>query len=130
MRIYDGRIFLHIVTKFSYRIFFSAFSTAILIFFVFLLPISNRFRYLDHLVANRMAPSMCPDPCGTRWGSRLQAILNHISAYFWRIFGVYAVRMFFKKCHIKLTPKLSAALPYRNGALHCGVVRAVWLLSK
>jgi len=23
----------------------------------------------DHLVANRMAPSMCPDPCGTRWGS-------------------------------------------------------------
>ena len=35
-----------------------AFSTAILIFFVFLLPLSIRFRYLDHLVANRMAPSM------------------------------------------------------------------------
>ena len=31
---------------------------------VFLLPISIRFRYLDHLVANRMAPSMCLDPCG------------------------------------------------------------------
>ena len=34
-----------------------------------LLPNSNRFRYLDHLAANRMTPSMCPDPCGTRWGS-------------------------------------------------------------
>jgi len=45
-----------------------AFSTAILILFVFLLPISirPRFRYLDHLVANRMAPSVGPDPCGTR----------------------------------------------------------------
>jgi len=39
-----------------------AFSTAILILFVFLLPIYIRFRYLDHLVANRMAPSMCLDP--------------------------------------------------------------------
>ena len=42
-----------------------AFSAAILILFVFLLPISIRFCYLNHLVANRMAPSMCPDPCGT-----------------------------------------------------------------
>ena len=41
------------------------------------------FRYHDHLVANRMAPSMCPDPCGTRWR-------------YLRIFGVYAVRIFFK----------------------------------
>jgi len=79
-----------------------ALSTAILLLFVFLLPISIRFRYLDHLVANRMAPSMCPDPCGTRWGSWFQAILCHISAYFHRIFGVYAVRIFFK-CRIKLT---------------------------
>ena len=31
---------------------------AILILVVFLLPISIRFRYLDHLIANRMAPSM------------------------------------------------------------------------
>ena len=58
-----------------------AFSTAILILFVFLLPISIMFRYLDHLIANRMAPSMCPDPCGTRWGSWFQGILYHISAY-------------------------------------------------
>ena len=33
---------------------------AILKLFVFLLPISIMFRYLDHLVANKMAPSMCP----------------------------------------------------------------------
>ena len=64
--------FLHISTKCTYPIFFShtlAFSTAILILFVFLLPISIRFRYLDHLVDNRMAPSTCPDPCGKIWGS-------------------------------------------------------------
>ena len=57
-----------------------AFSTAVLILFVILLPISIRFRYLDHLIANRMAPSMCPNPCGTRWRSWFQAILYHISA--------------------------------------------------
>ena len=34
-----------------------AFSTALLMLFVFLLPISIRFPYLDHLVASRMAPS-------------------------------------------------------------------------
>jgi len=73
-----------------------AFSTAILILLAFLLPISISFRYLDHLVANRMALSMCPVPCGTRWGSWLQAILSHISAHFRRIFGVYAVRIFLK----------------------------------
>jgi len=28
-----------------------------------------------------MAPSMCPDHCGTRWGSWFQGILYHISAY-------------------------------------------------
>ena len=58
-------------------------STGILIFLLFLLPISIRFRYLDHLVANRMAPSMCPDPCGMRWGSWFQVILCHISAAYW-----------------------------------------------
>ena len=42
-----------------------AFLTAILTF-VFLLPISIRFCYLDHLVAKRMVPSMCLDPCETR----------------------------------------------------------------
>jgi len=75
--------FSHILAKRAYRIFLPhklAFSTTILVLFVFLLPISIRFRYVDHLVANRMAPSMCPDPCGTRWGSRFQAILYRISA--------------------------------------------------
>jgi len=79
--------FSHISAKCAYRIFFPhklAFLTAILIFYMSLLPISSRFRYLDHLVANRMAPSMCPDPCGTRRRSRFQAILYHISANFWR----------------------------------------------
>jgi len=75
--------FLHISAKSTYRIFFLhklAFLTAILILFLFLLPIYIRFHYLDHLVANRMTPSMCPDPCGTRWGSWFQAIVYHISA--------------------------------------------------
>jgi len=49
-----------------------------------------------------MAPSMCPDPYGTRWGSWFQAILYHVSAYFCQIFGVYVVCVFFK-CHIKMT---------------------------
>ena len=57
-----------------------AFSMAVLTLFVFLLLISISFRYRDHLVANRMAPSMCPDPCEMRWGSWFQAVLYHISA--------------------------------------------------
>ena len=92
--------FSHISAKCAYRIFFPhelAFSTAVLIFLVFLLPISIRFRHLDHLIANRMAPSMCLDPCGTRWGSWFQEILYHIFAYFCRVFGVYAFRIFFSK---------------------------------
>ena len=71
------RLLPHFYIFFPHKL---AFSTAILILFVFLLPISVRFRYLDHLLANRMAPSMCPDRCGTRWGSWFQAILYHISA--------------------------------------------------
>ena len=62
-------------------------SAAILILIVFLLPIYIRFRYLDHLVANRMASSMCLDPCGMRWGSWFQTFLYHIST----TFGVYVV---------------------------------------
>jgi len=65
------------------------------IFFVFALPISITFCYLDHLVANRMSPSLCLDPCRTRRGRRFQAILCHNSSYFRRIFGVYAVRICF-----------------------------------
>jgi len=79
-----------------------AFSTAILILFVFLLAISIRFRYLDHLVANRMALSMCPDLRGMRQGSWFQAVLYHTATYFCRIFGVHAVRIF-SKSRIKLT---------------------------
>jgi len=33
----------------------------LLLLLLLLLPISITFRYLDHLVANGMAPSMCPD---------------------------------------------------------------------
>ena len=73
--------------------------TTILILFVFLLPTSIRFRYLGHLIANRMAPSMCLGPCGTRWGSWFQVILYHISAaYMVFMWSAY----FFKRC-IKLT---------------------------
>ena len=53
----------------AYRIFFPhklALSTALLTLIVFLLPIFIRFRYLNRMVANRKAPSMCPEPCGTR----------------------------------------------------------------
>jgi len=97
--------FSHISAKCAYRTFFPhklSFLVAILIFFVFILPNSIRFRYLDHLVANRMAQSTCPDPCGTRWGSSFQAFLYHISAYICLMFGLYAVCTFFKCC-IKLT---------------------------
>jgi len=80
-----------------------ALSTAVSILFVFLLAISIRFRYLDHLVVNRMAPSMCLDPCGMRWGSWFQAILYHTSAYFRHIFGVYAIHYFFKNAFSALT---------------------------
>ena len=68
---------------------------------MFLLPISIRFCYLDHLVANSMPPSVYPHPCGMRWGSWFRAIRYHISTYFRRIFGVYVVHIFFICC-IKL----------------------------
>ena len=56
-------------------------------------------RFVRVLAANRMTPSICPDPCRTRWGSWFQAILYHISAYFRRIFGVYTIRIFLKMPH-------------------------------
>ena len=68
MRICDYHIFrlLWFFLHISPHIFTCklAFSMAVSILFVFLLPISVRFRYLEHLIANRMAPSMCLDPCG------------------------------------------------------------------
>ena len=80
-----------------------AFSTAILVLFVFILPISIRFRYLDHLVANRMAPSTCPDPCGTRWGGwffkQFCIIFPHIST----AYLVFMRSAYFFKRRIKLT---------------------------
>jgi len=57
--------FLHISAKCTYCIFSPhklAFSTAILTLYVVLLPISIRFHYLDHLVANRMALSNASGP--------------------------------------------------------------------
>jgi len=94
--------FSHISARCAYCTFFPqklAFSMAILILFVSLAPISIRFCYLDHLVANRMAPSMCPDPCGTKWGSWFQAILYYISdAYL-----VFMRSAYFLECCIKMT---------------------------
>ena len=81
----------------AYRISFPhklASSTAILILFVILLPISNRFRYLDHLVANSMAPSMCPDP---RTPVERDGVLGfkqfwyNIFAYYCHMFGTCAI---------------------------------------
>ena len=63
------RIF-HIFQQSAHIAFFPhklAFSTAILILFVSILPVSIRFRYLNHLVANGMAPSMCPEYSGPLW---------------------------------------------------------------
>jgi len=93
--------FSHISAKCAYRIFPQklALSMAVLILCVFLLPISVRFHYLDHLIANRMAPSMCPDPCGTRWGSWFQEILYNISA----TYLVFMRSAHFLKCSIKMT---------------------------
>ena len=105
-RLCDCRIFRllpHILAKCAYRIFSRInwhFRRHVLILFVFLLHISVTFRYLDHLVANRMTPSISPAPRGTRWGSWFQAILYDISAYFCRIFGVCAVRIFFTLPHL------------------------------
>ena len=108
VRISDCRIlrilphFSHISATCPYLLFSPhklAFSTTILISFAFLLSISIiRFRYLDHMVANRMAPSMCLDPCAwNEMGSWFQAILYHLPAYFRRVFGIYAIRIFLVK---------------------------------
>ena len=94
-----------------------AFSTDVSIFSVFLLPISIRIRYRDHLVANRMAPSMCPDTCETRWGSWFQAIPYHYSR---RIFGVYAVRIFKKMLHKTDVPNCKVLVDWYLSGGDCG----------
>jgi len=40
---------------------------------------------IDHLIANRMAPCICPDPCGTRWVvgfKQFCTVFLHISTLF------------------------------------------------
>ena len=73
--------FSHVSVKCAYRVFFAhklAFSTAILMLYYF--SISIKCRYLSHLVANRMAPSMCLDPCGVVRFKQFCTIFSHISA--------------------------------------------------
>jgi len=50
---------------------------------------SFRFHYLNHSVANRMAPCMCLDPCGTRWGSWFRTILYIFPPHIWCSCGPY-----------------------------------------
>ena len=110
--------FLHISAKSTYRIFFLhklAFLTAILILFLFLLPIYIRFHYLSHLLANRMAPSMCPDPCGTRCGSWFQAIS-----------AAYSV--FMRSAYLKKIPHKTSCL-YRQQISVAGYILAVTLAN-
>jgi len=118
---------LHIAC-FSHKL---AFMTAILILFVFLLPISIRFRYRDHLVANRMAPSMCPDPSGTRRGSWFQPVLCHISAAIWRlcdplIFGKNATYCKTGVPNVSHVDAVSAVASSHCSFL-CVAVPAVWI---
>ena len=80
----------------------STFSTAILTFLVFPSPISIRFRYLDHLVANRMAPSVCLHSRGTRWVGFKQ----FCTIFPPRIWCLYGPHTFFK-CRIKLARPIS-----------------------
>ena len=77
----------------------SAFSTAIFISLTFLLPISIRFRYLDHLVANRMAPAV--PASGPMWKGMgvVWLVSSSFVPYFRRTFGVYAVPIFFLMPH-------------------------------
>jgi len=106
MRICDCRIFRllphfsQILAKCAYRIFsrlnwhFDGNFNIICV-----LPISTRFCYLDHLVANRMTPSMCPElrtPMerdGVVGFKQFRTIFPHIQYILRRIFGVYAVRI-------------------------------------
>jgi len=89
---------VHISHIFPHKL---AFSTAILIFFVFPLglPIVIRFRYIDHLVANRMAPSMCPDHVATKWDVvGFKQFRTIFPPHIWCLCGPHI----FKKCHIKV----------------------------
>ena len=97
----------HITYLFLHKL---VFLTAILILFVFPLRLSIRFRHLYHLVANRMLPLMCPDTCGTRWGSWfLSNSLPYFRIFlphFWCLCGAHI----FLKCRIKLTVSRTSIL--------------------
>ena len=85
-----------------------AFSTAVLILFVFLFPISIRFRYLDHDCQQNGTIHVSGPMCNELVSSSL---FPHISAYFHRIFGVYAIRIFLIKMQHKTDiPTYYAAL--------------------
>ena len=102
--------------------------TTILILFVFPLPTSIRFRYLGHLIANRMAPSMCLGPCGTRWGSWFQAILYQISAHICCLCGLH---IFFKMPHKTDMPRwwgVSAGLTRCCGESHFTLTLLIQLI--
>ena len=64
----------HIAYFFPHKL---AFSTVLLTLFVFLLPISIRFRYLGQ----QNGTMQVSGPCGTKWGSWFQAILCHIRVH-------------------------------------------------
>ena len=136
MRICDFHIFCllahfwHISTKCTLHIFPNklTFSTAILILFVFLLPIYIRFCCLNHFFANRMAPSMCPDPCGTRWGSWFKqfcTIFPHISA----AYLVFMWSAYFLKCCIKLTCLTMSQSPAERTVMLLLLISVSLLLS-
>ena len=95
-------IFSHISAKCAYCIFSCIkwhFRQQFLYYlcFYYLFLLSFIISSLDHLFVNRMAPCMRLDLCGTRCCSWFPAVLYHISAYFHRIFGVYAIRIFLIK---------------------------------
>ena len=91
MQICDCRIFAYFSKVCMSHIFPHklAFSMAILILLEFLLPISIRFFYLDHLVA------MCPSihVSGPQWNEMTQLVSSNSVPYFRCILGVYAVRI-------------------------------------
>ena len=67
--------------------------------FPLLVLISIRFLYLDHLVANRMPTSMCPNPVerdGVVGFKQFCAIFQHISTVY--VVFIRSAYFFFKCC--------------------------------
>ena len=101
--------------------------TTILILFVFLLPISIRFHCLNHLIGNRMAHSMCLDPCGMRWGSWFHAILYHVyqTSYAFSALTLLVGRQEGHLACKKLSGEVLAWLPAHPGSPRHRVVKRV-----